>query len=98
MHLSRLFCAALTGAALVPPCLASAQTPIALSVDLTDAPRKILHSQETIPVQPGPMTVVYPEWIPGEHAPTGPVVDQAGFIITTPTGERVKWERDKADM
>jgi predicted metalloprotease with PDZ domain len=98
MHLSRLFCTALTGAALVSPCFASAQTPITLSVDLTDAPRKILHSQETIPVQPGPMTLVYPEWIPGEHAPDGPVIDQAGFIITTPSGQRVKWERDPVNM
>jgi predicted metalloprotease with PDZ domain len=84
---------------------ASAQTaPITLSVDLTDAPRKILHATETIPVQPGPLTLVYPEWIPGEHGPTGPIVNQAGFIITTPRGangepaERVKWERDPVDM
>lgn len=98
MHLSRLFCAALTGAALLSPCFASAQTPITLAVDLTDAPRKILHSQETMPVQPGPMTLVYPEWIPGEHGPTGPVVDQAGFIITTQSGQRVKWERDPVNM
>jgi predicted metalloprotease with PDZ domain len=78
---------------------ACAQTaPITLSVDLTDAPRKILHATETIPVQSGPMTLVYPEWIPGEHGPTGPIVNQAGFIITTPTGERIKWERDLVDM
>ena len=82
---------------------ASAQTgvataPITISVDLTDAPRKILHASETIPVQPGPMTLVYPEWIPGEHGPTGPIVNQAGFIITTSSGERVKWERDLVDM
>ena len=51
-----------------------------------------------MPVQPGPMTIVYPEWIPGEHAPTGPVVDQAGFIITTQSGQRVKWERDPVNM
>ena len=98
MHLSRLSCAALAGAVLLSPRLASAQTPLTLAVDLTDAPRKILHSQETIPVQPGPMTLVYPEWIPGEHGPTGPVVDQAGFIITTQSGERVKWERDPVNM
>lgn len=78
---------------------ASAQTaPITLSVDLTDAPRKILHATETIPVQPGPMTLVYPEWIPGEHGPTGPLINQAGLIITTPSGAPVKWERDLVDM
>jgi predicted metalloprotease with PDZ domain len=78
---------------------ASAQSnPITLSVDLTDAPRKLLHATETMPVQPGPMTLVYPEWIPGEHGPTGPIVNQAGFIITTPSGDPVKWERDLTDM
>ena len=61
--------------------------PITLSVDLTDAPRKVLHATETIPVQPGPLTLVYPEWIPGEHGPTGPIINQAGFIITTPSGQ-----------
>jgi predicted metalloprotease with PDZ domain len=79
---------------------AGAQTgaPITLSVDLTDAPRRILHATETIPVQPGPITLVYPEWMPGEHGPTGPIINQAGFIITTPTGQPVKWERDLVDM
>ena len=88
---------------------AGAQTaPITLSVDLTDAPRKILHATETIPVQSAPqpvnMTLVYPEWIPGEHGPTGPIVNQAGFVITASRGasgepgERVKWERDLVDM
>ena len=82
---------------------ATAQTePIMLSVDLTDAPRKILHATETIPVQSAPqpvsMTLVYPEWIPGEHGPTGPLINQAGFIITTPSGAAVKWERDLVDM
>jgi predicted metalloprotease with PDZ domain len=78
---------------------AHAQTaPITLAVDLTDAPRKILHAVETVPVQPGPMTLVYPKWIPGEHMPSGPIGDQAGFLITTPSGQRVKWERDSVDM
>jgi predicted metalloprotease with PDZ domain len=77
---------------------ALSQAPITLAVDLTDAPRKLLHATETLPVQPGPMTLVYPEWIPGEHGPTGPIVNQAGFVITTPGGEPVKWERDLVDM
>ena len=96
MSLFRLIpLAALCAAALS----ASAQSsPITLSVDLTDAPRKILHATETIPVQPGLLTLVYPEWIPGEHGPTGPLINQAGFIITTPSGQPVKWERDLVDM
>ena len=77
----------------------SAQSaPITLSVDLTDAPRKILHATEVIPVQPGPLTLVYPEWIPGEHMPSGPIINQAGFLITTSAGQPIKWERDLVDM
>ncbi|MES2393257.1 MAG: M61 family peptidase [Acidobacteriota bacterium] len=79
--------------------IASAQSaPITIAVDLTDAPRRILHATETIAVHPGAMTLVYPKWIPGEHMPSGPIENQAGFIITTASGERVKWERDSVDM
>jgi predicted metalloprotease with PDZ domain len=74
---------------------ASAQ--ITLSVDLRDAPRKILHATETLDVRPGPLTLVYPKWIPGEHMPSGPIDNQAGFIITA-NGAPVKWERDPLDM
>jgi predicted metalloprotease with PDZ domain len=96
MQLTRLIA---LSAILAGTAYTSAQTaPLTLSVDLTDAPRKILHSVETIPVQPGPLTLVYPEWIPGEHGPTGPLINSAGFFITTPTGEPVKWERDLVDM
>jgi predicted metalloprotease with PDZ domain len=81
---------------------------IALSVDLTDAPRKIIHATETMPAVPGPLTLVYPKWIPGEHGPTGPIDDMAGLIITAggtnsqpclaSNDPTVKWERDKQDM
>jgi predicted metalloprotease with PDZ domain len=78
--------------------VAVAQTaPITLSVDLSDAPRKILHAMEVMPVTGGPLTVVYPKWIPGEHGPTGPIENMTGFFITA-NGQPVKWERDKVDM
>jgi predicted metalloprotease with PDZ domain len=77
---------------------ANAQTaPITLRVDLTDAPRKILHATEVMSVVPGPLTVVYPKWIPGEHGPTGPIENMAGFFITA-NGQPVQWVRDSADM
>jgi predicted metalloprotease with PDZ domain len=91
-------CAGAAFAAAVWSTVAGAQTqPITLSVDLTDAPRKILHATEVMPVTPGPLTVVYPKWIPGEHGPTGPIENMAGFFITA-SGQPVKWERDKVDM
>ncbi len=85
-------------AALAPAALHAQSAPITLAVDLTDAPRRILHAVETIPAHPGPLTLVYPKWIPGEHAPDGPIENQAGFAITTQSGERVRWERDPLDM
>jgi predicted metalloprotease with PDZ domain len=75
---------------------ASAQN-IKLVVNLTDAPRKVIHAYEELSVQPGALTLVYPKWIPGEHGPTGPIDNQAGFVIEG-NGARVKWERDLVDM
>ncbi|HWZ52616.1 MAG TPA: hypothetical protein VNW54_14240 [Granulicella sp.] len=76
---------------------AQSAPPISLHVDLTDAPRKILHATEELPVQPGPLTLVYPKWIPGEHGPTGPVENMAGLVITA-NGKPVEWQRDSVDM
>ena len=39
----------------------------------------------------------FPKWIPGEHGPTGPIDNQAGFVITA-GGQPVKWERDPVEM
>ena len=71
--------------------------PISLNVDLTQAPRRILHAEETMPVEPGALTLVYPKWIPGEHGPTGPIDNFAGLVITA-NGQRVEWTRDSIDM
>ena len=104
MSLSRLIPAALVCAATCAFAQTAAQstTSMTLAVDLTDAPRKILHATETLAVTPGPqptnLTLVYPKWIPGEHAPDGPIDNQAGFVITTAAGAAVKWERDPVDM
>ena len=87
----------LAGLVLAPAVAQTAAKPITLEVDLNDAPRRILHATEIMPASAGPMTLVYPEWIPGEHGPTGPIDNLAGLIITA-GGQRVKWERDKVDM
>ncbi len=68
-----------------------------LAIDATDAPRKILHSRETIAVKPGPLTLLYPKWIPGEHGPTGPVTDVAGIRIVA-QNKALPWRRDLEEM
>lgn len=70
---------------------------ITLSVDATEAPRKLFHARMKIPVSPGPLTLVYPKWIPGEHGPTGPIVDLAGLKLSV-GGKTVPWRRDDVDM
>lgn len=71
--------------------------PTQISVDATHAPEKILHAQLEIPVAPGPLKLVYPKWIPGEHGPTGPIVDLTGVEFFA-NGQRLTWRRDLADM
>ena len=75
----------------------TAQNPARLDVDLRDAPRHIFHAQLTLAVKPGPLTLVYPKWIPGEHSPTGPIVDLVGLRFTV-GGKEIPWRRDDVDM
>jgi len=70
---------------------------IELQVDLREAPRRRFHATLSIPVSPGPATLVYPKWIPGEHGPTGPLVDLAGLRISA-GGAPVAWVRDAEDL
>ena len=75
---------------------AGAAPHINIALDATDAPRKILHAQLTIPATTGILTLYYPKWIPGEHAPSGPAIDLAGLKFTG-NGQFLKWRRDLAD-
>ncbi len=50
-----------------------------------------------IPVAPGPLTLYYPKWIPGEHAPSGPVGDLVGLVFKA-DGKVIPWKRDPQDM
>jgi len=68
-----------------------------LVVDATDAPRNILHATVTIPVTPGPETIVYPKWMPGNHRPTGPIQNLTGLHFEG-NGQDLPWQRDLVDM
>jgi predicted metalloprotease with PDZ domain len=73
------------------------QGTLALTVDLTDAPKNIYHVRETIPVAAGPVTLFYPKWIPGEHSPSGPIQNVAGVMISA-NGKPLAWRRDLKEM
>ena len=73
-----------------------------LLVDLVDAPRGLVHVVETLDAGPGPLTLTYPRWIPGEHAPNAPIADLAGlgFEARLAGGRSrvVPWTRDPLDL
>ncbi len=71
--------------------------PITLTVDATDAPRKMLHADLVIPVQAGDLTLVYAKWIPGEHEPSGPIDNLTGIVIKA-NGQTLPWVRDSVNM
>jgi predicted metalloprotease with PDZ domain len=86
---------------LPPPVPAPVDKPyagtISLSVDLTNVNDRVLNVRETIPVKPGEITLLYPEWLPGTHSPSNPVANMAGLMATA-DGKRVSWQRDRMNI
>ena len=73
------------------------KTPISITADLSDAPRKLYHAEVDIPVKAGIVSLTTPKWIPGNHRPTGPVDDITGVVFTA-NGQTLKWRRDDQDL
>jgi predicted metalloprotease with PDZ domain len=71
--------------------------PITIQVDARDAPRRLFHARLSIPASPGPLTLVYPKWLPGEHGPVGPIADLSGLEFEA-AGKDLPWRRDPVDM
>src|SRR5262245_44829782 len=77
--------------------LSAFAAPITLKVDAGEAARKIYHAEMTVPVTPGPFTLMYPKWLPGEHAPTGPITDLVGLKIFA-GNKPIDWKRDSIEL
>jgi len=90
----RLASFALLAGALAAPLAAQAPpAPIALAVDARHAAQHYLAVRMEMAVAPGPLTLDYPKWIPGEHRPDGPIAGLSGLRITA-GGAAVPWRRD----
>lgn len=74
-----------------------AQNAVKLRVDATDAPRRLFHVQMSMPAKAGAMTLLYPQWIPGEHGPTGPIANLVGLKVQG-GGKTIAWKRDSVNM
>lgn len=97
MTLGLLLAAFNAGAATATPASAPYPGTITLAVDLSDTAHKVFRVQEFIPAAPGPIELLYPQWIPGEHGPSGPIQGVTSLVISA-DGQPVPWRRDLDDM
>ena len=71
---------------------------IRLEVDATDTTQRIFRVKETIPVAAaGPLTLMMPAWLPGNHAPRGQIEKLTGLTFTA-NGQPVTWKRDPLNV
>ena len=70
---------------------------IAIHVDASDTLQGIFRVHETIPVKAGALTLLYPQWIPGSHSPSGPIAMLAGLKVKA-DGKPLAWKRDKYNV
>jgi predicted metalloprotease with PDZ domain len=94
---ARLFAFALVAYATTTAAHAAPTQTLTMHVDATRAVQGLLDVHETIAVQPGPLTLVYPKWIPGEHGPNGPIANVADLAISA-GATRLAWTRDNVDL
>ena len=76
---------------------ARAAAPATIEVDAREAPRGIMTAHLRLPVTAGPLTLVYPKWLPGRHSPAGPLTSLGGPRFTA-AGHTLAWRRDAVDM
>ena len=70
---------------------------IRLEIDATNLSQRIFRVRETIPVQAGELTLLYPMWVPGGHSPRNAIDKIAG--ITFKAGARkLDWRRNTLDV
>jgi len=79
------------------PAAADYRGTLTLNVDLTDLDHRIFKVRESLPVTAGPLKLWYPQWLPGNHAPRGPIEALTGLVITG-NGQRIEWTRDPLDV
>jgi len=82
--------------ALAAPAVLAGET-ISVKVDATKTPLKLLRIHLAMPVKPGPLTLYYPKWIPGEHGPEGPISNLTGLKFEA-NGKTIPWKRDLLDV
>ncbi len=73
------------------------QGTLQINVDATDLARRIFRVHQVVPATPGPLTLLYPQWLPGHHSPSGPIDKLAGLQVTA-NGKTLPWTRDPLNV
>lgn len=68
-----------------------------INVDATDIAHRVFRVHEVVPAQAGPLTLLYPQWLPGNHSPTGPIDKLAGLVVKA-NGQVLPWKRDPLNV
>jgi len=70
---------------------------IELTVTAADTDRRIVHVHESLSGINGETVLLYPEWLPGTHAPQG-AIDRIAGLRFSAGGNAVRWTRDPLDV
>ncbi|MFN5782717.1 MAG: M61 family metallopeptidase [Novosphingobium sp.] len=70
-----------------------------LDIDASDTLRGAYRVTQTVPVAPGTskLTLLFPQWLPGNHAPRGPLAELVDITFTS-GGEVLRWKRDPLEV
>lgn len=72
---------------------------IGIDIDATDVTRGLFRVTQTFPLAPGTsrLTLLLPRWLPGNHAPRGPLAELSGLAFEA-DGRPVGWRRDPVEV
>ncbi|MFW6323349.1 MAG: hypothetical protein ACOC02_06975, partial [Guyparkeria sp.] len=77
--------------------LTQSDAPMTIAVDTTGLPAHgLVHSRMRFVLAPG-QALRFPRWVPGVHAPGGPIQNLGGLRFRTSAGKTIPWRRDPLD-
>jgi len=88
---------AMAAAAVLAACVSAPAAELTVRLDAREVARKHVHTDLALAAKPGPLTLVFPKWIPGEHGPSGPLDTLVGLKIRA-GAQTLTWARDPRDM
>ena len=85
----------------------SAAEPLEVEIDATDLARKLLRAKVSIPLEPNArgndaeirkVSLWYPKWVPGSHAPGGPISNLASVSFRAGESSQLDYRRTPGEV